>query len=160
MSGAAPLNENLYRAVRALCSGSRHFYGGDETLLQGHPKTLLWRKRENRTCGDSLTLALTKHPDHGIALCYAGSFCALCHATTELICRGHALGLTVFSLRSDIPAPSGPIPGDIVTEQQNITGNLAALHSAVSGRPSRTRCVQLPTEALADLGGSLPVEQT
>lgn len=151
--------DSLYGMVKTLSGNPRFFAGSDQEALQQKATTIAWAAAENRLCGDSITLAVCAAPhsdeDAGpqsTTLCYAGYFCALCHAMAELLCLGHGSGLiraTCITKSTWYPAWAG------APESAKVLAGIESLRLGVASKPSRQRCTELPLVALERLGGKL-----
>lgn len=153
----------LYRLVKDLSRGSLFFAGHDEEALRSGRTTLAWSHAANRTCGDSLTLAVCAdsapggHDQSQTKLCYAGYFCALCHAMAELVCLGHSQGLVTACNDS---GQGWHTPSFASCRSINVTESMRSIAQTVALRPARKRCTELPLEALQSLGGQLAAPLT
>ncbi len=118
--------DQLFAKVRALRDNSRFFCGENERDLQGQSQTLAWKSQVNRSCGDSLTMAIQSDESHPPKLVFSGYCCTLCHAAAEVICRSFD---DLFKQRAK-------------TLEQPL--ELASIQSAISNMPSRKKCAELP----------------
>lgn len=125
--------DQLFARVRALRDNSTFFCGENESDLQEQKQTLAWKSLVNRSCGDSLTMAIQSDDSRLLKLVFSGFCCTLCHAAAEIICRSFD---DLFKQRTDVLEPPK---------------ELASIQSAISNMPARKKCAELPWQIATEL---------
>lgn len=126
-------SEQLFARVRGLRNNSVFYCGEDELQLQGLKQTVAWKSLVNRSCGDSLTMAIQEDDDRPLKMVFSGFCCTLCHAAAEIICQSFD---ELWQARTQ--ALERPL-------------DLSAIQSAIVSMPSRKKCADLPWEIATEL---------
>ena len=132
-STANSQSEQLFTKIRFLRNNSAFFCGEDESDLKGQRNTLAWKSLANRSCGDSLTMAIQSDDSGPLKLVFSGYCCTLCHAAAEVVCQSFD---DLFR------------QGANALEQPK---ELASIQSAVCNMPSRRKCAELPWLIVTEL---------